>query len=275
MISFPNAKINLGLNIVGKMEDGYHEIESVIYPVLWQDALEFKEGNESGFTVHGLNIDGNPHDNLIWKAYTLLKKDFDLPALEFSLLKNIPFGAGLGGGSSDGAFTLKLINQYFKLGIPQGQLEAYALKLGSDCPFFIDNSPKLVSGRGEILDSIPLDLSNYHILIIYPGIRIGTAWAYDQVTTKEKGIFKEYFDEPVKKWKDLIVNDFEMAVFNRYPVLARLKSQLLQTGAEYSSMSGSGSAIYGLYSIKPLMENIEKILHPGFKYYCHQLSLPN
>ncbi len=257
MITFPNCKINLGLNITAKREDGYHDIETVFYPLQLQDALEVIKtgGNEAtdvSFTSTGLPIAGNPSENLCVKAYQLLKKDHpDLPPVYIHLHKAIPMGAGLGGGSADGAFTLQLLDRYFTLGLSLEQLAAYALQLGSDCPFFMYNQPCFAKGRGEKTEPIALDLSGWQFLLVHPGIHISTGWAFSQITPQQPlrnaaGIIRE----PVEDWKDVLLNDFEIPVFEKYPAIRLIKEKLYETGAAYASMTGSGSTVFGMFPKK-------------------------
>ena len=252
MIVFPNCKINLGLRVIRKRNDGFHDLESVFYPLLFNDALEVIQASDKSelavnFTFSGLTIDGKIENNLCVKAYELLKKDFSqLTALQLHLHKAIPIGSGLGGGSSDGAFTLKLLNQKFNLGMSTGQLLDYALELGSDCPFFIINKPSIATGRGEILETIPLDLSSYKIVIVYPGIHISTEWAFGQLG-KASDTCKVSDTLPIETWKEELKNDFEEPVFNKYPEIQKIKEDLYNTGAIYASLSGSGSTVYGIF----------------------------
>ena len=258
MITFPNAKINLGLFITGKRSDGYHNIESVFYPVRWCDVLEVVEGkagrgngNEEGlqFTSSGLEIPGDPKSNLIFKAYRLLKQDHALPAMKAHLHKVIPMGAGLGGGSSDAVAFLKLVNEKFELNISWGELNHYAKQLGSDTVFFTANRPSYVSGRGENCEFIPLDLSNHFIVIVHPGIHIVTAEAYAGITPKqaEFSLEKMIGSFPVKEWKEKLSNDFEEPIFKKFPGIKSIKEKMYSLGAIYASMSGSGSAVYGIF----------------------------
>lgn len=249
MIVFPNAKINLGLNILSKRADGFHEIESVFYPVYkCYDALEIIEDETVEFEMNCTNIELKPNDNLCKKAYDLIKNDYKIKGIKAHLLKKIPVGAGLGGGSADAAFMLKLLNDKFNLNIPNEKLKLYAAKLGSDCAFFIDNRPALSKGRGEVLQKIALDLSKYYIYLVYPNIHISTAEAYRNVTPKVPNkTVGEIIQLPVEKWKDYLVNDFEYSLFHTYPVLATIKEKLYDLGAVYASMSGSGSTIYGIF----------------------------
>ncbi|MEQ9465844.1 MAG: 4-(cytidine 5'-diphospho)-2-C-methyl-D-erythritol kinase [Ekhidna sp.] len=252
MIAFPNAKINLGLNILSKREDGYHNIESCFYPIPWNDCLEVIEAASFAFHSYGLDIPGDSSSNLCVKAYDLIKADHDIPPVEIHLLKNIPMGAGLGGGSADGAFTLKALNDLFGLGISDLQLEAYALQLGSDCPFFIKNQPALAAGRGEQLKLINLDLSGYYLAIHNPGIHISTKEAYAGVTPKkpEHSII-DIVSKPAKEWKGTLHNDFENSIFPNHPEIAKLKQQMYDAGALYASMTGSGSTVFGVFE-KPI-----------------------
>lgn len=254
MIVFPNCKINLGLAITGKRTDGFHDIESVFFPVPLKDALETvpASNNETSLHIYGFSIAGNPEDNLCIKAYFLLKKDFpEMPAIEIHLLKKIPMGAGLGGGSADGAFMLRLLNDTYNLHLSTSELINYALQLGSDCPFFIYNQPCYATGRGEILEPVLLNLSGYTLVLNNPGIHINTGWAFGQLRIEqdiyEQVSLKEIIQEPVSNWKEKLKNDFEQPVFEQYPTIAALKNSFYQQGAVYAAMSGSGSTIFGLF----------------------------
>jgi 4-diphosphocytidyl-2-C-methyl-D-erythritol kinase len=250
MIVFPNCKINLGLRIHRKRSDGFHDIETVFYPVPLTDALEIiPAGNETRLTTSGITVEGNTADNSCSKAYQLLKKDFpSLPPIAMHLHKVIPTGAGLGGGSADGAFALRLLNQVFQLGLTENQLLNYALQLGSDCPFFIINKPSIATGRGELLTPLSLDLSAYRIVIVNPGIHINTGWAFSQITPAiPETPIETIIQQPVKDWKNTLINDFETPVFTKYPELQTIKNQLYNSGASYAAMSGSGSSIFGIY----------------------------
>lgn len=253
MIFFPNAKLNLGLRVLRKRDDNYHDLETIFYPIAIRDALEILPSKELKLTTTGLKIDGDMESNLCIKAYHLLKKLHpQLPPVEIHLHKTIPLGAGLGGGSSNAAFTLRLLNEMFELGLSTEELILAALKLGSDCPFFIINEPCVARGRGEELRKIELDLSNYHFVIVNPGIHIDTGWAYSQVQVKP---MKETFnlDEVVQKspaqWKDFLRNDFEEIVATAQPIIAEIKHILYEKGAVYASMTGSGSTVYGLFNL--------------------------
>lgn len=249
MIYFPNCKINLGLSILSKRADGYHELETIFYPVALNDALEILPAVESSFTQTGIEVPGDPAQNLCLKAYDILKKDFPrLPSIQMHLHKNIPMGAGLGGGSSDGTAVLILLNQQFSLELSQDQLIEYASQLGSDCPFFVLNKACRATGRGEILQPIELDLSAFQIVLVHPGKHISTAWAFQQLRPHEKSkSIQSIIQMPIENWKDHLVNDFESAVFNAAPTLLGIKEQLYALGAIYASMSGSGSSFYGIF----------------------------
>jgi 4-diphosphocytidyl-2-C-methyl-D-erythritol kinase len=260
MIVFPNCKINLGLQILNKREDGYHNLETVFYPVQLYDALEVvrsasqQPSSAISFQSTGLPIDIAAQNNLCIKAYELIKKDFlSLPPVQMRLHKTIPMGAGLGGGSSDAAFTLKLLNEKFKLGIAQKQLIKYALQLGSDCPFFIINKPCYATGRGEILEPVDLDLSAYQIAIINPGIHINTSWAFTQLNIDGSGRPKRpdpkhIIQQPISTWKDELKNDFEEPVFKEFPEIENIKQMFYKAGAVYASMTGSGSSVFGIFN---------------------------
>jgi len=249
MIQFPNCKINLGLSILAKRADGYHELETVFYPIAVSDALEILPATNLTLTQTGIDVPGDPDQNLCLKAYHLLKKDFpQLPPVQMHLHKNIPMGAGLGGGSSDGTSALLILNQQFALGLHESQLIQYASQLGSDCPFFVYNKACHATGRGEILTPIVLDLSNYQFVLVHPGIHISTAWAFQQLDphTKSESI-QTIIEKPIIEWKTTLINDFEAPVFKAEPTLFDIKSKLYQLGAIYASMSGSGSSLFGIF----------------------------
>lgn len=273
MVVFPNCKINLGLHITRKRPDGYHELETVFYPVQLKDALEIvhatttqttNETNGIRFTATGLSIPGNSDSNLCIKAYQLLKKDFpELPPVQMHLHKVIPMGAGLGGGSSDGAFALKLLNEKFQLKLNTDQLIQYAAQLGSDCPFFILNQPCYGTGRGEILTPIELDLSGHRFVLVHPGIHVSTKWAFEQLTpAKAPRPITDILQEPLAQWKDALVNDFEAPILKAYPEIAAIKQALYDDGAAYASMSGSGSTVFGIYTADQTIGIQKKINHP-------------
>lgn len=249
MITFPNCKINLGLNILRKREDGFHDLETVFFPINLQDALEIiPSATKTQITVTGIAA-GNAENNLCLKAYLLVKKDYpQLPAITIHLHKAIPIGAGLGGGSADAAFMLQLLNTKFNLHIPGDKIFDYALQLGSDCSFFLLNKPCLASGRGEVLEPINLSLSGHKILLINPGIHVSTAEAFKKIipAIPAKKI-KDIVLQPIATWKEELGNDFENYVFERYPHIKKIKEDLYQKGAVYAAMSGSGSTVFGIF----------------------------
>ena len=257
MISFPNAKINLGLNIIEKRSDGYHDISSCFYPVPIKDVLEINLSNKFDFKTSGISVPGNKQDNLVVKAYKLLKKDFGLPEVAIHLHKNVPLEAGLGGGSSDGAFALKMLNEFFDLYLDDSVLEDYAGMLGSDCPFFIYNEPMLVGGRGDQMNDIKVNLEGYYICILKPQISISTREAYFGVkpAIPEHSIQSIITSRPVIEWKRFLKNDFEESIFDKFDELSRLKEILYEMRAEYASLTGSGSAMYGLFKNEPILED--------------------
>ncbi|HMO63087.1 MAG TPA: 4-(cytidine 5'-diphospho)-2-C-methyl-D-erythritol kinase [Ferruginibacter sp.] len=266
MLVFPNCKINLGLQILSKREDGYHNLETVFYPVPLRDALEVIQNNSSRdiqLTTSGILVQGSSDSNLCIKAYRLLQNDIpQLPPVQMHLHKAIPMGAGLGGGSADGAFTLQLLNNKFQLGLSQSQLIQYALQLGSDCPFFILNQPCHASGRGEIMSPVQLSLAGYHLLLINPGIHINTGWAFSELAKtkpkQEAQILETIIHQPITAWKQYLVNDFENAIFPHYPEIESIKNNLYHCGALYASMSGSGSSVYGIFKNKIEIKLAEK-----------------
>lgn len=249
MITFPNCKINLGLNIIAKRPDGYHDIETIFYPLLVKDALEVVVAEKLRFTATGIPVPGRSEENLCVKAWQLLKNDFPLlPPASIHLHKVIPTGAGLGGGSSDAAQTLILLNEKFSLGISPEQLARYALQLGSDCAFFIYNRPCLASGRGEILQPIELDISPWSLVIVCPPLHVSTASAYANARPAPlRTSLKEIISLPITQWKDRLANDFEEPVFHEFPAIRQVKEKLYSSGALYSSLSGSGSAVFGIF----------------------------
>ena len=246
MIVYPNAKINLGLNILRKREDGYHDISSVFYPVKeCLDILEIVKSDNFEFTKSGIEIPNG--ENICEKAWKLLHTDFEIGNVKIHLHKQIAIGAGLGGGSADASFTLKALNELFELKLTNKELEKYALQLGADCPFFIDNKPKLVEGIGEKMTSVDLDLSEYEIRLLNPKIHISTKEVYSGVVSKNPELsVEEIIQLPINEWKDKLRNDFETSVFEKYPSLEKIKEELYTAGAIYASMSGSGSVLFGI-----------------------------
>ncbi|MEX1003391.1 MAG: 4-(cytidine 5'-diphospho)-2-C-methyl-D-erythritol kinase [Crocinitomicaceae bacterium] len=248
MILYPNAKINLALYVFNKRADGYHSIDSVFYPIPWCDVLEIVPSSKERFTHSGIPI--NPADNLVVKAYEKMKATFQLPPVHIHLHKQIPLGAGLGGGSSDAAFCLKGLNQLFDLQLSLDELADMALQLGSDCPFFIYNQPARVRGRGEKIEPIDSKLSAHFIKLIHPNIHISTQEAFSQITPSNKTLPTppKLLDE---KWLNEVGNDFEEMTLSQYPELKKIKQELKEEGAFYTAMTGSGSTIYGLFDKAP------------------------
>lgn len=248
MICFPNAKINLGLNVVSKRPDGYHNIETVFYPIPVKDALEIVAADTLSFSQTGIQVDAPMEKNLVIKALNLLKTKYEIPPLEIHLMKAIPFGAGLGGGSADAAFMLKLLNDFCKLSIRPDELEMTAAAIGADCPFFIRNTPVFATGTGNIFEPVDISLSGYQFCLIKPDVAVSTPEAYSLVTPAAPSVsLKEIVSKPVSEWKELMVNDFEKSVFAKHPMIGEIKEALYCAGAVYASMSGSGSSVFGLF----------------------------
>lgn len=254
MLVFPNCKINIGLNIVEKRSDNYHNLETAFYPIDWCDALEIiPTKNQFSVLLHGQTTTIHPKDNLLTTVWRLINQEVKLNPIEVHLFKHVPIGAGLGGGSSDAAFFIGMLNDYFKLGFSSQKQLQLADSIGSDCPFFIKNTPQFATGKGNELGPIELDLSGYFILAVYPNIHCSTADAYAGVTpAKPKHNLKRTLENSViDTWKATVVNDFEKSIFTKYPMLADIKRKLYDLGAVYASMSGSGSTLYGIFSKEP------------------------
>mgnify|MGYP001237224398 CR=1 FL=1 len=254
MIVFPNAKINVGLRITSKRPDGFHELESVFYPVNWKDVLEVNESEKLSFVSTGIEIPGKGSNNLCVKAFELIKEAYDIPNVKIHLHKNIPIGAGMGGGSSDGAFMIKALNKLFKLKLSLDKQIELASKLGSDCPFFILNKPCYVEGVGNIMKPFDISLKGFKVILVYPKLHIDTSWAYAQIIPEksESNWQKELF-KPVKDWK-AIKNDFEITIFDREPVIENIKKKLYAQGAYYASMSGSGSTVFAIFDREKVVD---------------------
>lgn len=248
MVTFPNAKINIGLQVLNRRSDGYHNLETVFYPIDLHDVLEMVVADEFRFIPSGLAIPDNGTDNLCLRAYHLLQCTYDLPPVHIHLHKTIPIGAGLGGGSADAAFLLKLANEQFGLGLDETKLMEYARQLGADCTFFIRNTPVLASGIGDVFEEIDLDLSSYHLVLVKPDIHIATAAAYGTVMPNPVGRqLATAIEKPVVRWRDTVANDFENGIFAMYPEIAAVKAFLYEKGAVFAAMSGSGSSVFGLF----------------------------
>lgn len=249
MIIFPGCKINLGLSVLSKRQDGFHNIESILYPVPLFDILEILPAKENfAFKISGQEIPGNPMNNLVVKAFNLIDREHHVGPVEIILYKNIPSGAGLGGGSSDAAHTILLLNELFSLKLSISQMEEYARGLGSDCAFFIQNNPVLARDKGDQFISIDLSIDSHQLFIVKPNLHINTEQAYSWLKPKSGKIdLKDLKDSPVESWSKLLINDFEIPVFSKYPKLKELKDRLLDLGASYASMTGTGSAVFGLF----------------------------
>jgi 4-diphosphocytidyl-2-C-methyl-D-erythritol kinase len=255
MIAFPHCKINLGLYITERREDGYHNLETCFYPVPCADVLEIISAERFEFSTSGIFIPGNIGDNLCLKAYELLKEKFRLPPVRIHLHKVIPTGAGLGGGSSDAAFTLRLLNDIFDLKLTKNSLKEFAAQLGSDCSFFVEDQPMIGMGRGEILRPCRVDLGGKFLVLVKPDVHVSTAEAYNGVVPKKNNLPLSTIVEEMsmEEWRGHLHNDFEESVFQRYPIIGEIKQELYRMGASYACMSGSGSTLVGLFD-KPVSE---------------------
>lgn len=262
MLTFPCAKINLGLNITSKREDGYHNLETIFYPVPLTDALEvklmhddFPSDEPCDLKITGNAVDCDEKNNLVVKAYTLLAQDFKLPRVHTHLVKRIPMQAGLGGGSADGAFMIRLLDERFRLNMGIAEMERYASRLGSDCAFFITAEPSFATGRGEVLEPVNIaeqNLQGYYIAIVKPAIAVSTREAFKQIICRQpEHCCRDIVRQPVETWKTILTNDFEEPAFKQHPELADIKQRLYDLGAVYAQMSGSGSAFFGLFRTDP------------------------
>ncbi|MEN7549394.1 4-(cytidine 5'-diphospho)-2-C-methyl-D-erythritol kinase [Rapidithrix thailandica] len=268
MIVFPNAKINLGLNIVEKRPDGYHNIESCFYPVGWSDVLEVIPSDTLKFTTSGIPIPGSKEGNLCLKAFELISKDFHLSPVRVHLHKVIPIGAGLGGGSSDGAWMIKVLNSLFDLGLSVDGMHYYAQKLGADCPFFIENKPVMTRGIGNVFEPVQCSLKGLYMLLIYPDIAISTAEAYQGVQPKTpEHPLLSLLEGERQIWKDKVHNQFETHLFKKYPLLPQIKNTLYEHGAIYASMTGSGSCVYGIFEKETSID-----WDPAYKVFAERIK---
>lgn len=262
MITFPNAKINLGLNITEKRPDGYHNLETIFYPIPLEDALEAcprKEGPGCySLSQSGLSIEGDAENNLVVKAYKLLDETYHLPPVDIYLHKHIPSGAGLGGGSADAAFMLKLLNRMYRLNLTDDQLETYAARLGADCAFFVRNQPTYAEGIGNIFSPVELSLTGWQLLLVKPDIFVSTRDAFARIRPRhpERNL-RDLISQPVESWKDYMINDFEESVFPQFPAIGDIKTELYRLGAVYASMSGSGSSVYGLFAPDAVLPDVD------------------
>ncbi len=252
MIVFPNSKINLGLNVLYRRGDGYHEIETCFYPVPWNEALEAIPAKNFSYTYSGITIPGDGK-NIIAKAFDSLHLKFDLSPVHVHLHKAIPIGAGLGGGSADGSFALKLFNDLFNLHLSESELESYAAPLGADCAFFVKNNPAFAHGIGEILESAPPVLKGKYIVMVYPTLHISTKEAYSSIipAIPRQSIRQIIETKPIELWSGLLVNDFEAPLFKKYPIMRQIKESLYEHGAIYAAMTGSGSTVFGIFNTPP------------------------
>lgn len=277
MLTFPCAKINLGLNITAERADGYHDLETVFYPVPLTDVLEIKlmdprfpHEAPCDLKVTGNQVDCDERKNLVVRAYELLAADFSLPPIHAHLYKRIPSQAGLGGGSADGAFMIRLLDERFRLNIGNAEMERYAARLGSDCTFFITAEPSFATGRGEVLqpaDGPKGNLDGYHIAIVKPDIAVSTSDAYSQIVCrKPQKSCRDIVRQPIDTWRDELVNDFEAPVFARHPELAQVKEKLYGMGAAYAAMSGSGSALFGIFRQEP--QGLAETFADCFTFHC-------
>lgn len=269
MIAFSNAKINLGLNILNKRPDGFHDIESIFYPVRLSDVIEIIPNQKQDCTIHnsGIHIEVEKEKNLCYKAWKLMHEKYGIGGIDVFLFKKIPMGAGLGGGSSNATFIVTLINQLFSLKLSIENIKSLVALLGSDCPFFVENRPSFVSGTGNQIEPISLDLSKYHIYLIYPNVHISTIDAYKNCSPKPSVYdLKKALKEPLPKWKDFIKNDFEEWALDMYPLLKEVKNLLYQMGALYAAMSGSGSTMYGIFEEEGFT-NVKAMLPSSYKVF--------
>jgi len=259
MLAFANAKINLGLNVIEKRADGYHNLETVFYPVKLYDVLEITDARVTSCQVRGIDIPGEMTDNICLKAFALLQQDFEIPAQQITLLKNIPVGAGLGGGSADAAFLIKLLNTKFKLGLTLGAMEDYARILGADCAFFIRNEPVFATGKGDRFSPVSLELSKYFMVLVKPPVHVATAAAFGTLRPAfPETSLQELIKLPVNEWKKALKNDFEQPVFLKYPEISQIKDQLYQAGATFALMSGSGSGVFAIFEEAVTLPQLEK-----------------
>ena len=261
MLFFSGCKINLGLRILRKRDDGFHDIETIFYSVPWHDAIEYQPSDKTSIEILGRTLDGAAEDNTVIKAYRLLKQKHDLPPLHFMLLKNVPSGAGLGGGSANAAAVLKKLNEDFAFNLSENDLTTHAATIGSDCAFFIRDKPCVATGRGEKMTSVEVELKGRWLLVIYPNVHVNTAWAYRTFSQAGKynqsnATLTDVIHQGVETWKQDLRNDFEDVVFAAHPQLQKIKEHLYDVGAIYAAMSGSGSALFGLFDEKPDEESI-------------------
>ena len=275
MITFPHAKINIGLQVTERRPDGYHNLDTIFYPIPINDALEVivAEGADYDCRLHisGIDIEGDTDNNLVVRAYRLLAADYTLPPVDIYLHKHIPTGAGLGGGSADAGFMLRLLNEMFELSITTEQLEEYATRLGADCPFFITGTPVYATGIGNEFHPIDLDLSGWYLVVVKPDVFVSTKEAYSMVCPeKPETTLDKKIGMPITEWKECISNDFEKGIFALHSELADIKEKLYTLGAKYAAMSGSGSALFGLFEAP-----VEEVKRHFPNCFCEQQKLPD
>jgi 4-diphosphocytidyl-2-C-methyl-D-erythritol kinase len=259
MLTFANAKINLGLLLTEKRADGYHNLQTIFYPIKINDVVELVDADDTSMLIKGTEIPGDTADNICLKAFKTLQRDFDLPHQQIVLLKNIPVGAGLGGGSADAAFLIKLVNQKFNLGLTVTQMEDYVRPLGADCAFFIENKPTYAFAKGDEFEALSVDLSAYYLVLVKPPIHVSTAQAYANVKVKQPSTsLKDLIHLPLQDWQAHIFNDFEPSVFAAYPQIDEIKTQLYQSGAKFALMSGSGSSVFAIFENEVKLPSLEK-----------------
>lgn len=259
MLTFANAKINLGLNLVEKRPDGYHNLETIFCPIQLNDVVELVDADITSCIIRGIEIPGEDKDNICLKAFKQLQLDFKLPNQQIVLLKNIPVGAGLGGGSADAAFLIKLVNEKFNLGLTIAQMQDYARCLGADCAFFIENKPVYAFAKGDEFEGLEVNLSNYFLVLVKPPIHVSTALAYADVKVKQPSIsLKKLIHLPLREWRNTIFNDFEPSVFAKYPQIDEIKTKLYAAGATFALMSGSGSSVFGIFEKPVHLPDLEK-----------------
>lgn len=271
MITFPNAKINLGLNIVARRPDGYHDLETVFYPINLTDVLEIvpSKGEDATLTCHGNTVDCPVEKNLVMKAYRLMQREWGVPAVDMYLYKHIPDGAGLGGGSSDAAHVMTMLNEMFSLGIDRATLAQKAATLGADCAFFIYNTPMMATGIGDVLTPVTVDLKGKYLLLVKPEVSVPTREAYSRVTPEPSQVSpQEIVSWPLQQWDGVLKNDFEPSVFAAHPQLWAMKLKMIDAGAQYACMSGSGSSIVGIYESVTMAEAARDIFADCFTHVC-------
>ena len=267
MISYPCAKINLGLYVTERRPDGYHNLETIFYPIPLCDELEINTSEEDILTIEGLSVEGRWQDNLVWRVVTLLRdRGFNVPPIAIRLRKVTPMGAGLGGGSSDAAFTMTMLNEMFYLGLSEDEMERLLSGLGADCPFFVRRRPVFATGIGDIFQNVDVDLSGLHLLLVKPDDFVSTREAYSLVRPRRPEFsLVESILRPIQEWQQYILNDFEQSVFPQHPTIANIKQRLIDNGALYAAMSGSGSAVFGLFAEEPSPQLISS-LSPHFTF---------